>query len=393
MPDTHTARPRIPHRHLLVLPALLILLLAATSAQAQPRPGRGIEGDSLDLMIGQMLMAGFRGIAIGDGSPVAQALRDGHLGGVVLFDFDVEKREYGRNIVDPMQLLALTNALRRRSALPLLIAVDQEGGMVQRLKERDGFPPTVPAARLGALDNTDSTTAYSDMMARSLAVLGINTNFAPVLDLNVNPENPVIGKIGRSYSADAGVVTRQAEAVIRAHHAQGVLCAVKHFPGHGSSRDDSHEGFVDVTTTWTKNELTPFANVIRDGLCDMVMTAHIYNRTLDAQYPATLSKATITGLLRERLGFDGVVITDDLMMKAISDHYGLETAIERAVLAGADILLFANNGYRFEKDIMRRAYDTLRRLVIDGRIPRSRIEESWRRIKALKARLPKTWDK
>lgn len=393
---------RAPHRHTRPLPALvrtvaLLLLLhlscTCVTAGITDTSIRNIaaraDGDSLDVQIGQMLMGGFRGTVIGDGSPIARDLRELHLGGVVLFDFDVQRKEYGRNIVSPAQLLALTEALQSFSSLPLLIAVDQEGGTVRRLKEKNGFPPTVSAEYLGRLDNVDSTAWFADAMARSLAVLGINTNFAPVLDLNVNPANPVIGKIARSFSADPAVVARHAELFIRAHHDMGLLTAVKHFPGHGSSRDDSHEGFVDVSETWTKKELEPFSTLIRKGLCDMVMTAHIYNKTLDHDDPATLSAATIDGLLRRQLGFAGVVITDDMMMKAITDHYGLETAIEKAVLAGADILLFANNSYTFEADILRRAHATLRTLVESGRIPRARIEESSRRVAALKARLPR----
>jgi beta-N-acetylhexosaminidase len=372
---------------------LAVAMLAMTAVFSAPTMRKAAETDSIDIKIGQMLMVGFRGTQIGDGSPIAKGLRDLHLGGVVLFDFDVERKQYGRNIVSPMQLLELTNALRRRAELPLLIAVDQEGGTVRRLKEQNGFPPTISHARLGELDNADSTAYYSDMMARSLAVVGINTNFAPVLDLNTNPKNPVIGKIGRSFSADPAVVERQGEIMIQAHRELGLFCAVKHFPGHGSSRDDSHEGFVDVSDTWTESELAPFSALIRKDLCDMVMTAHIFNRALDPTYPATLSKATIDGLLRRQLGFDGVVVTDDMMMKAITDHYGLETAIENAVLAGADILLFANNSFKFDPDIMQRAFDTLKGLVMKGTIGMERIDESWRRISALKARLPKAWDK
>ena len=366
--------------------SLSIALITPYSAEAAP-------ADSLDIKIGQMLMVGFRGTQIGEESPISKGLRDLHLGGVVLFDFDVERKQYGRNIVSPTQLIELTNALRRRAALPLLIAVDQEGGMVRRLKEQNGFPPTMSAARLGELDNPDTTAYYADVMARSLSVVGVNVNFAPVLDLNVNPKNPVIGNIGRSFSADPAVVERQGEIMINAHREMGVLCAVKHFPGHGSSRDDSHEGFVDVSDTWTKKELAPFSALIRKGLCDMVMTAHIFNRSLDPKYPATLSQATIGGLLRGQLGFDGVVVTDDMMMKAISDHFGLETAIEKAVHAGADILLFGNNSYKYDPEIMQKAFDTLKSLVTSGRISAGRIDESYRRISAMKSRLRKTWDK
>ncbi len=338
-------------------------------------------------------MVGFRGTQIGEDSPIVKALREQHLGGVVLFDFDVATKKYGRNIVSPMQLLELTNALRRRADIPLLIAVDQEGGVVRRLKEKDGFPPTVSHARLGQLNNPDSTAYYGDIIARSIAVVGINVNFAPVLDLNVNPQNPVIGKLERSISADPAAVERHAEILINAHHERGLLCAVKHFPGHGSSRDDSHEGFVDVSDTWTNRELEPFAALVRKGLCDLVMTAHIYNKQLDPVYPATLSAAIIDGILRKRLGFSGVVITDDMMMKAITDQYGLETAIEKSVNAGADILLFGNNSYTFDPDIVRKSFTTLRSLVESGRISMERIDESWRRIQLLKVRLARTWDK
>ncbi|MBE0645354.1 MAG: glycoside hydrolase family 3 [Bacteroidetes bacterium] len=370
---------------LLILSLTFLSLLTCRAAAEQV--------DSLDIKIGQMLMIGFRGATVSDQSPVAKAISDLHIGGVVLFDFDVATKAYGRNITSPMQLMELTNGLRRRAEIPLFIAVDQEGGTVRRLKSKDGFPQTVSAAKLGAMDNADSTSYYSDILARSIAVVGINTNFAPVLDLNVNPQNPVIGKLDRSFSAVPDVVSRNAALMIDAHHARGVLCAVKHFPGHGSSRDDSHEGFVDVSDTWTKKELEPFATIIGKGGADMVMTAHIFNRKLDPEYPGTLSKATIDGLLRTQMAYDGVVVTDDLMMKAITDKYGLETAIEKAVNAGADILLFANNTFTFDPDIAQKAFTTLKSLVASGRITPARIEASWQRIMNLKGRMTKTWDK
>lgn len=343
--------------------------------------------DSLAIKVGQMLMAGFRGTQITDESSIAKELQTLHLGGIILFDFDVERKQYGRNIVSPRQVQELTTALQEFATLPLFIAIDQEGGTVRRFKERSGFPPTVSHRHLGSVDNEDTTAYHAGVMARSIAVVGVNTNFAPVLDLDSNPDNPVIGKLGRSFSADPSIVTRNAEIMLDAHHALGLFCAVKHFPGHGSSHHDSHEGFVDVSDTWKPIELEPFAALIAKGKCDMVMTAHIFNRNLDPQYPATLSHATIDGLLRGKLGFDGVVVTDDMMMKAITDHYGLETAIEKAVLAGADILLFANNSFTYDAEITRRAYDTLLALVRNGRISQERIDRSWMRIRALKERL------
>jgi beta-N-acetylhexosaminidase len=375
---------RTVHRVLLTLCAFALLAPSAAPLQARQ------SGDSLDIKIGQMLMVGFRGLTARPGSPIAEAIRDYHLGGVVLFDFDVEKKEYGRNIASPMQMLDLTSGLQEISSIPLLIAVDQEGGKVARMKTRDGFPHNVSHAYLGQVNNDDTTRYYTDIMARSLTIVGANVNFAPVVDLNVNPSNPVIGALGRSIGADPELVTRHAALMIEAYHAWGVLCAVKHFPGHGSSLDDSHLGFVDVSDTWSDEELEPYENLFSRELPDMVMTAHIYNSEIDETWPATLSAKTIDELLRSELGYDGVVVTDDLMMKAIADHYGMETAIRQAVLAGVDILLFANNTYSYDHDIPRKAFTTLKALVESGDIPRERVDRSYHRIMALKNKLAAT---
>lgn len=343
--------------------------------------------DDLDEKIGQMLMVGFRGTTAREKSSIAKDIRDLHLGGVVLFDFDVEKKEYGRNIVSPMQLLDLTGQLQQLSSRPLLIGIDQEGGMVCRLKTSEGFPQNVSHAYLGRIDIADTTSYYSDLMARSLAIVGVNVNFAPVLDLDINPDNPVIGKLNRSFSADPDIVTRHAGLFIDAMHTWDVLSAVKHFPGHGSSIEDSHLGFVDVTATWSEKELAPYRTLLTQDKLDLVMTGHIFNRDLDPDWPATLSRKIIGGTLRGELGFDGVVISDDMMMRAITDHYGLETAIKQAVNAGVDILMFANNTYTYDPDIARKAFTTLKNLVVNGDIPRARINEAYDRILALKKHL------
>mgnify|MGYP001373340349 CR=1 FL=1 len=383
----------------LLLAFTMLVFLSSSSSPVQAR-----SSDSLDIKIGQMLMVGFRGLTVRPSSPIAEDIRNFHLGGVVLFDFDVATKEYGRNIASPMQLLDLTSGLQESSAIPLFIAVDQEGGKVARLKTRDGFPNNVSheMARIVSysagqnsrnftlqqtLYSDDSSKYFIDIMARSLTIVGTNLNFAPVLDLNVNPTNPVIGKLGRSISDDPETVTRHAALMIEAYHAWGVLCAVKHFPGHGSSRDDSHLGFVDVTDTWSEEELEPYETLISRGLPDMVMTAHIFNSDLDEEWPATLSPKVINGLLREQFGFEGVVVTDDMMMKAIADHYGFEASIRQAVLAGADILLFANNTYTYDPAIARNVFNTLKSLVEKGEISEQRIDLSFQRIMKLKNKL------
>jgi beta-N-acetylhexosaminidase len=223
-------------------------------------------------------------------------------------------------------------------------------------------------------------------MAGQLARLGINLNLAPVVDLNVNPTNPIIGRLERSFSENPEEVIQHAERFIEAHHKQGVLCTLKHFPGHGSSVEDSHLGLVDVSSTWTPKELKPYQELIKKGMADAIMTAHVFNKHLDPDYPSTLSRRIITGILREKLNYDGVVISDDMQMGAISKIYGLETAISRAVEAGVDILAFANNS-TFDSGIAGKAAGIIKKLVVSKKINLSRIEESSKRIAKLKMKM------
>lgn len=300
-------------------------------------------------------MVGFRGLKLERDNPILADIREGRVGGVVLFDYDVPSKSPIRNIESPKQVKALIKDLRRVAPGPLLVAVDQEGGRVARLKEKFGFPPSVSAKSLGALDDAAATRKAALATAETLAEAGFDLNFAPVVDLDVNPANPVIGGLERSFSADPDIVTRHAAEVVKAHRECGVLTCLKHFPGHGSSRADSHLGFVDLTETWSRKELEPYARLIGAGLCDSVMTAHIFNAALDSDLPATLSAKVITGMLREGLAYGGPVISDDMQMKAISANYGFEDAIRKAIAAGVDILVFANNSV-FDPDVAVKAY-------------------------------------
>jgi beta-N-acetylhexosaminidase len=341
---------------------------------------------SLETKIGQMLMVGFRGLRLDASNPVGAAIVAGQLGNVVLFDADLAGAP-SRNIESPEQLTALTNDIRSLAPVRPLIAADQEGGRVARLGPQNGFPATVSAAYLGAQGDPELTRRYAGEMAATLAGAGINLNLAPVVDVNTNPANPVIGQAGRSFSADPEVVTAHAKAFIEAHHAAGVLCTLKHFPGHGSSTADSHLGFVDVSQTWSEIELTPYRELIAAGQADVIMTAHVFNEGLDPTYPATLSERTLNGLLRGELGYDGVVMTDDMLMGAISQNYGFAEAVELAVNAGADILAISNNAAVYQGDAHVAAFDVLMTAVAAGRVSESRIDSAYRRIEALKRRL------
>lgn len=362
---------------------------ASRSPSLPPSPTAAVP--DLRTKIGQMLLVGFRGTTAASAASVLEDIQQRGLGGVVLHSVDQPTGSSTRNMESPSQLAALTAALHAASLdagpqLPLLISVDAEGGRVARLDPALGFPATESAAALGARDDPAYTQLAAAQIATTLAAAGINLNLAPVVDVNVNPNNPIIGALDRSFSADPEGVTSHAGAFVRGHHERQVLTTLKHFPGHGSSTGDTHLGVVEVTDTWSEFELAPFAALVEGGLADTVLTAHVFNASLDPEHPATLSRDTITGILRERLGFDGVVLSDDMQMGAIRDAYGYEDAVRLAINAGVDILTIANQQV-FEEGIVASTIDLVAGMVDAGDITEARIQASWRRIQALKARL------
>lgn len=352
---------------------------------------------SLRDKIGQMLLIGFKGKKINDKSFIVKIIEDNNIGGVILFDYDSYSKTYDRNIESPKQVKKLNKDLQyfsklgnlkyHRPQLPLLISVDYEGGKVNRLDEKYGFPSTLSAAEVGKQSLQEAEfTAKS--MTQVLQASGFNLNFAPVLDVNVNPDNPVIGKKERSFSSDANRVTSYASVFTHYFLSQKIQCAYKHFPGHGSSTKDSHLGFVDVTDTWQAYELNPYQQLLSSNeACGMVMTAHLVNRQLDESgLPATLSYKILTGLLRNQLHYKGVIITDDMQMKAISDNYGLEQALVMAINAGADMLIFGNN-LSVKPQNPKQLIDIIEAKVLSGEISMARINEAYEHIITLKQSL------
>jgi len=337
----------------------------------------------LEVKIGQMLMLGFQGAAVGEDESILRAVRDQHIGSVVLFDLDMSRSSSRRNIISPEQVAQLTADLQALATLPLLVSIDQEGGMVARLREKYGFPATLSHAALGRRDDLEFTRQQASAMGKTLAEVGINLNLAPVVDVRVNPNNPIIARVERSFSADPAMVAAHAEAFIDGHHDHGVRCTLKHFPGHGSSIGDTHHGFTDVTGTWHDDELTPYRALIGKGKADAIMTAHIFNSKLDPDLPATLSPAIVNGLLRGELGYEGVVISDDIQMRGITDLFKVEKAFELAILAGVDIIAVANN-LTYSGAISDRFVATVMRLLDERLIDAARIDQSYQRVLRLK---------
>ena len=296
-----------------------------------------------------------------------------NLGGVILYQY--------QNMPERSQIFNMTAQLNDSALIPLFIATDQESGIVQRLNALNGFSDSPSAYDLGVLDSESETRKMAGTFAGWFTEVGINLDLAPVVDLRLVPTN-VIGD--RAFSSDPATVIRNAYWFIDEFHEQNHITTLKHFPGHGSAIGDTHDGFTDVTDTWADIELEPYQALIDSGVVDLIMTAHVFNSNIDSLYPATLSYNTITGLLRDSLEYNGVVITDEMSMRAISDNYGMDEAFVLAVNAGVDIIL-----YRIGRDPAGRTsisyiIDLLEQKVLDGTIPLSRINESYGRIIELK---------
>jgi len=301
-----------------------------------------------------------------DGYNPPAFLKKHKVAGVILFS---------KNIKNPIQLKKLTSALKAIQP-DILIAVDQEGGKVQRLKSKDGFIAT-PSAKEIIHPQADYAR-----MAKMLKENGINLNLAPVVDFAVNPNNPVITKLKRSYGTSAKKVYSKSKIFIDAMNHEGILTALKHFPGHGSSQTDSHKGFTDVSKTWTQKELLGFSKHIDAGYKGCIMSAHIFNAQLDTRYPATLSYKINHTLLRDKMGFKGVLISDDLQMKAISDNYKFKKALQLSINSGVNILLIGN--YLAKPVLLDKVILNIKELVESGKIDKKLLELSIKRIQELK---------
>jgi beta-N-acetylhexosaminidase len=331
-----------------------------------------------------MILVGVRSSQID--SAVLDEIRAGKIGSIIYFENNIPKSS---SAFTAMKKMSWT--YQKAAPIPLFISIDEEGGRVNRLKEKYGFTRTISAANAGKSKTLDSIRFYSEATATTLAGLGINVNFAPTVDLASNPTNPVIAKLGRSFSAKEDSVTLLAKEVVKQHRRFGIVTSLKHFPGHGSSQADTHLGLTDVTNTWEPRELKPYQSLIDSGYVDAIMSAHIVNKKIDRRgLPGTLSKPILDSLLRKKMHFQGVVFSDAMEMKAIAANYGMEESIKLAINAGIDILCFAHNTSSMEEHTGDGVHALIKKFVASGEIPKARIDESFRRIMKLKKNLGKT---
>lgn len=327
---------------------------------------------TLEQKIGQLFICGFHDLVPDD--HIRNLIEEYHIGGVIYFRRNIDEMEQVTELSTSLQQMA-----KNSRNLPLWIAIDQEGGMVTRIdhKRMSRIPGNMA---LGATRDPEYTYKVSAISAVEMTSLGINLNFAPCLDVNNNARNPIIGV--RSFGEDADQVSEHGSAAIRAFQEKGVSAGAKHFPGHGDTSVDSHYGLAEVSHDRNRLdtiELKPFVRAIQDGV-DMIMTAHVIFPAIEAKpIPATLSSAVLTGLLREELGFEGVIITDCLEMHAIAKFFGIAEGAVMAIEAGADCILVSHTW-----DDQKSAIEAVKEAVLIGRIAESVIDRAVERIITLK---------
>ncbi len=326
--------------------------------------------DTLRGLCGQLIMGGFEGQTLPE--RYGRALAKGERCGAILFK---------RNIGDIEQTSVLCRAITDASAEPPLVAVDQEGGRVSRLPQPFSVLP--PMRQLAALDDVDLTRAAAAQVARELRALGFNLNFAPVMDVDSNPDNPIIGD--RAFGAEPRSVMRHGIAFVRGLQEQHVLACAKHFPGHGDTALDSHVDLPHVDADGkhlSYVELPPFRAASGAGVASM-MSAHVVYRALDEEVPATFSRAILTNLLRREIGFEGVLFSDDLEMGAIEKHHAIDHAAPTAVWAGCDVLLICH-----DQDKQDAALEALVERASRDDFFRKRCEEAAQRVARIRQLCP-----
>lgn len=346
--------------------------------------------------VGQMMMVGFMGTSVNAQSPIVQVIKNYHIGGIILFDH-LEKKEGAhwipRNIENPEQLKKLIAQLqmfaKQYHDYPLLIAINQEGGKINALTPGKGFnlDGNLSQAKLGK--SGDQSLIYQQALFRGnlLRHLGINLNLAPVADLNINPKNPGIGLLERSFASDPDKVVVDLSTTISAYRAAKVDCVLKHFPGFGSASQNTDYAVANVSLSWREKELIPYDRLVQENkVCSFIMSTHAINRQLDASgVPMTFSRKVISNLLRDQLHFRGVVITDDMDAKAVRQLFKSEKAIQLAALAGNDMILY---GGTFGYDPIEDAdmlYHTLLTLATSNELLRKQIFVAYTRIQKVKS--------
>jgi len=365
-------------RHFLFLTALLVLC-ATTFSHAAAAPKVTLT-DKID----QMIMIGFNGTTVAKNSDIENILKNTNIGGVLLFDYNSQTKTYGKNIVTAPQLTTLNKSLQAKARTPLFIAIDEEGGQVSRLKRFPGFIPLKSAAALGTT-TANNVLVQNTALAKTLKSLGVNTNFAPVLDLTSTNKNAPLTKQQRTFSKNPTTVAAYASAVIKGMNSSSIIPVGKHYPGIGEAVIDTHKGLATITTH-TDSALQPYKILVAQQTLPAVMVGHVLDKSVDPLLPASLSPTHIN-ILRNTIGFTGVIFTDDLDMGAITEKYSTGPAVVAAVKAGVDVVVISNNITTYNPSAFFEARNAILTAVKNKQLTEARINESYERIMKLKAPL------
>lgn len=334
--------------------------------------------------VAQMIMVGFNGYTLDKDNPIYDAIQNSHIGGVILFNRNVKDPDIPKNIRDYAQVKKLIADLQSISPTPLFVAVDQEGGRVARLGPEFGVSDK-SAWALGQANDLNQTRTEATKTATVLHDLGFNVNFAPCVDVMLNPDSPIIAKPERSFSADPEMVAKHAEQFIQVYQNAGVLPVLKHFPGHGSAKGDTHEGYVDITDDYQETELIPYQTLLSKYPHVGVMVAHVFNKKVDNKWPLSLSYNNVTGTLRNDLNFTGPVFSDDLQMGALTKQHSWHDIVVNAINAGTDVLVIGNN-LNYDSDIAEKTIDIILQAIKNNEIKPETIDAAYQRIMAVKSK-------
>ncbi len=347
----------------------------AAGALAAPVVWRSSPASAAEVekMAGQLLVIGFPGSSTASGSTraLARHIAAGRAGGALFLRHNVKSG-------------AETKAMARQflnAHAGTLTAIDQEGGKVQRLGSKHGLAAIPTAQWVGGNKSVAEARAIYSRAGKELKAAGFNMNMAPSVDIH-DSKNPVIGRYGRSFSTDVDRIASYAGAFVDGFAVAGVACSIKHFPGHGSSRSDSHDGFVNISKTWNKKELVPFQKLA--GRAPMIMGGHLFHPLFsNGKAPVTFSSNALVKSLRNGLGYKGVILTDDLDMGAIRKSYQLKEAVILALAAGNDMLLLSNS-LKYDEDLPARAVGWIAEAVQQNRISSGQLQSAYRRVMTVK---------
>ena len=336
--------------------------------------GSPVFATNLDEMIGQMIIVGFKGDNVDAKcfQKVLKQIEKNDISGVIVFEDNIKnKNEFSK------MTLAIKNTKSKHKPF---ISIDQEGGKVQRMNKNNGYKDFPTAKKISKTNPQNAYKEYFEM-AKILNEANININFAPCVDLAIN-KNSIIEKKERSYSDNPNIVAIYATEFIKAHSDNNIITSIKHFPGHGSPKGDTHKGFVDITNTHLQDEIIPFVITANITPLEMIMVSHLYNQNIDKDYPASLSSKTIE-YLKQETNFDGIIITDDLDMGAVRKNYPLKTIVIKSIQAGENILLFSNRE-NYDPNLVKKIHKIVKKEIKNGTIDIHTIKKSYEKIIKIK---------